>query len=277
MPAEEAVDPLLATDALAMVREELAAMDPRLLVTVNVDVTGAAMTVIGALKNILPYRPALVEELGERRVQCIDRLEVLARAAMLAQARYIGLETTADLTPMITELTKMRDVLHLELRAAVARDVLPAGHLGALSRQNGHRNLGADVLQLVGIFQQHRETLEGNTAITAQYLKRVEVLVLRLMDELGIREQAGQSETAELRQRAFTLLSDTYNEARRLITFLRWHHGDYDRIAPSFFAGRATGRRRNGRGAEATPTLPVTEEPIAPGLPGAPPFVEEPE
>ena len=48
---------------------------------------------------------------------------------------------------------------------------------------------------------------------------------------------------ADTRIRAFTLLTLTYDQARRAVIYLRWEQGDVQRIAPSLYTGRG-GRKR---------------------------------
>jgi len=61
------------------------------------------------------------------------------------------------------------------------------------------------------------------------------------------------AETADMRARAFTLLTDAYDNARRAIIYLRWHEGDADIICPYLFAGRSNGR---GKAADNKPATP---------------------
>jgi len=42
----------------------------------------------------------------------------------------------------------------------------------------------------------------------------------------------------DIRQRVFTLFYNLYDEIRRAVSFLRWHHEDADSIIPSLYAGR---------------------------------------
>ncbi len=81
------------------------------------------------------------------------------------------------------------------------------------------------------------------------------------------------------RQRAYTLLVNAYDQARRAVTYLRREEKDVEKFTPSLWVGR--GRRRNGssepaKGAEGpanTNGAPVFAAPTTPGLPGASPFV----
>lgn len=47
-----------------------------------------------------------------------------------------------------------------------------------------------------------------------------------------------RAELRLMRQRAFTLLVSSYDEARRAVSFLRWHEQDLESIAPSLWSGR---------------------------------------
>lgn len=237
------------SEALDVLRDELLAMDPRTLVPVNLDVPTCALLVMGVVKDLEVYRPALSELCGADRIRCLDRLDLVARAALIAHARRQAFDTGVNLQPAAAELTKIRDALHAEARALVARDVLHPGVLGELVGRNGFKNLCVDVLQLVSVFDANWFAIEGASGITRSYLARAETLADRLALALGERAQAGVTAAADIRQRAFTLLLDTYDDARRIITYLRWKEGDYDRIAPSFYANRGTGRRR-GRASE---------------------------
>jgi hypothetical protein len=95
---------------------------------------------------------------------------------------------------------------------------------------------------------------------------------------------------ADLRQRAYTMLLMTYEQVQRAIRYLRFLEDDADDFVPSLWAGR---RRTSARAdapvdaeprvagpAAPTPVTPAVTEPgaapvtpIAPGLPGASPFM----
>jgi hypothetical protein len=68
---------------------------------------------------------------------------------------------------------------------------------------------------------------------------------LALLVAVGLKEQAPVKlgEAAQRRRRAFTLLIQAYDDARRAIVYLRAKSGDAAQIAPSLYAGRR-GRRR---------------------------------
>lgn len=63
---------------------------------------------------------------------------------------------------------------------------------------------------------------------------------------VGLKEQGpGATQVvSDLRVRAFTLLARTYDAARSAGMYLRWKFNDVDSIAPSLYAGRSNGRRK---------------------------------
>src|SRR5688500_269126 len=66
------------------------------------------------------------------------------------------------------------------------------------------------------------------------------------------------------RKRAYTLLVRSYNEVRRVISFLRWHDGDAEDIAPSLHtAGRAARRSDEEAAEEPEPAAAPTGSPVA--------------
>ena len=65
------------------------------------------------------------------------------------------------------------------------------------------------------------------------------------------------AESAEQRDRAFTLFIRCYDQIRRAILFLRWEQDDADTIAPSLYPGYPRRMRKEADGAsesEAEPT-----------------------
>lgn len=262
------------THYIDLVREELLGLDPRALLPVNLEPVGAAMTVLGVVEQLPVYRPALVELFGEARVAPLDRLELLANVLLQAHGRYRGLDSTIQLGPLVKDATKYRDVLLGEVRQLITREVLDEGTLGELTGVHGHKNVYVDLTQLIAVFRENASTLEEWCVVRSDYLDRAESAAARLAKAIGMKEQAGQTPAADLRNRAFTLLVQTYDEARRLVTCLRWYEADHDRIAPSLYAGRTGGRRRRSAGEEEADALPLPPPaaPVPQGLPGASPF-----
>ena len=245
-----------AVPALEFLREELLALDPDVLAPLNVDIAAAALVVMGAASEIRPHRAALVALCGEQMAASVDRLELVAGAALEAQAAHRGIQTGAELQTLSEEVVEMRAVLLAEVRALIARKVVSAGATGELRGAHGFKNQCLDVLQLVSVLKTDWERVGAETGIKRAYIDRAEAAASALAMAVGARNQAVRSPTADLRQRAFTLMATTYDDARRMMTFLRWKDGDADRIAPSFFRGRGNGRRRVATAAPAMPVAP---------------------
>lgn len=242
----------LASQALEQLRGELLAMDPARVLPVNVDVPAAAMTVLGALEGVRALQPALAALCGAERTQPIERLELVARAALAAHARWSMAPTDDPVGVRVRTLTKMRDVLLAELRALIAHGVVPAGVINELVGGQRFDSLCLDVLQLVSVFQQRGLRISRTTAIDAAYLGRAENLADEVLVALAERRLPQPSEAADLRDRAFSLMVHTYDDVRRLISYLRWKEGDAAAIAPSLYAKR-TRRGRRKKASDATP------------------------
>ena len=262
----------LSSAALDALRAELLAIPKRDLLPVNLDVARAALVVLGATPDIRACRADLVDLFREERTSVVDRIELVARAALHAHSTLRNLESGADVPALSAEVLSFREVLVAVVRTLIARRLLAGTVLRELQGSVGFSNQSLDVLQLTSMLADRWADLGPHTGLDLAYLRRAESAANALATAVGIRNQASRSSTADLRQRAFTLLVREYDEARRLISCLRWHEGDADRIAPSFM-GRPGGRRKKkragGPGLEPTTTQVVAP---SPDVPGADPF-----
>ncbi|MBN8614817.1 MAG: hypothetical protein J0L92_29730 [Deltaproteobacteria bacterium] len=233
-------------DPLEVLRDELLAIPARDLLPLNVDVAAAALLVLGVQPRLRELRAGLVALFGEARVSELDRLEVLAWAAMQAQAALTAAAKGDDVPELSKQLLEHRAVLLAEVRSLIARNLLSPHRLKQLPGTNGYKNQCAEMLQLTVILGDAWDEISDKTGLTRAEVHRGEAIAIALMTAVGVRDHASQSEAAALRQRAFTLLARTYDQARRLISCLRWSEGDADEIAPSLL-GRRRGRRRRDK------------------------------
>lgn len=259
MPAS---DPILDTAspaftrALDAVRGDLARIPAEELAPVTLDLRAAVVTVLGALPEIRRHRPALAALCGEAQAREVDRLETVAQAA--AQAHALALLGTGESTgPLSEAVVEARTGLLTDAQALVNRKLLEPSALGGLRGIVGFKSQCFDVLQLVALFRGSWEAVKAHTPVVLADLDRAEALANRLAmaDGHRARAEAGTTAAADLRNRAFKHLLDTYDEVRRMVTYLRWRAGDADRIAPSLWAGRRG--RRKARAAE--PTMSPTD------------------
>ena len=281
--------------ALAQVKDELLAIPEDQLRAVNFDIPAAIVVILGAVPGLQQQRPEIVRVLGESFASPIDRVPVYAKAAYQAHADHLSLSTPAGLQAMSEAMVTIRDVLETDATSLVKRKLAPGGEIAALRGNVGFQNQITDTLQLIGFFRRHWTRVESTTPVTEEDLDRAATLAATFANALGEREKAtsSTSESADLRIRAYTQLVITWDEIRRVVTFLRWHQGDVDALAPSLWAGR--GRRSDesertvapvivaGPTAPSTPVVaaptPASPSvtppaaPIAPGMPGSSPFI----
>jgi hypothetical protein len=263
--------------ALEALRPEIDAIPHDELEPIRLDIAVAIVTALGVIHRVEAFRDRVAAEIGPTAAVHIDRLEKSAHACGGAHALYLTTLHGADVDQMVTSLGQTRRVLLLEAEGLVAKKRLPGSVLGALVGGTGYKAMCMDVLQLVSALRAEWTAIESHTPVTALELDQAEALANALATTLGENEQA-PSAAAELRSRAYTFFVRTYDEVRRAISFVRWDEGDVDDIIPSLFAGRAR-KKDDGIGDE--PVTPITPTngspthgvPIAPGMPGAPPFV----
>jgi hypothetical protein len=264
------------TGPLDLIREELMALDADALQRVDRDVSEAAMVVLGALPQIAKYRAELVATFGEERARQFDRLELLARAALQAEARHRAFEADDVLGRLGAKVTRQRALLRAEASLLVARGLLEPSIVDDLRHGLGFKNVSFDVLQLVTAIRECWDQVHEKTGLTLGELDEAENAADRLVTGLGMREQGVRAPSAELRIRAFNLLSTTYDDARHAMAFVRRKQRDADQITPSFYRGRGGRPRSRPAPARETPTehseLPVPAEPIREGMPGSSPF-----
>lgn len=276
--------------AFARLEAEIRAVPTSELTSVNLDVPTAITTVVGSLKEILPLREQIAK-VGGVDIDKLDKLRDYADALSHAQGGYRAATAPTDpVTQLAAEVTANRDQLYTDAHALARRGLMDMARVEKLRTPSGHRNIAMDVVGLASLFREHAPTLKNRTAVTEEELEQALHLAQQLMDAVGERDQAPSIVNAAslLRQQAYTLLVNAYDEVRRAITFLRWKEGDADTIAPSLWAGRAVKRvdeastpnEAPGNPAAATPpgAAPATTNPTASaapigvGFPGASPF-----
>lgn len=246
------------SQALALLRPELLAMEPALILPVNLDVPAAAMTVLGSLELVRSFEPALTGIFGADATRPIERLELLALAALGAHAQWRMVDAGRNVRLQVRELTGIRDVLRAEAGALILHRVIAAGVIDELVGGKRSEDLCLDVLQLVSVFQRHWDVIEGGSGVGRLSLVRAENLADELLLALAERGQRQLSPAADLRNRAFSLMVHTYDDVQRLITFLRWKERDYEAIAPSLWAKRAARPRPQRKRTKADATLTKT-------------------
>ena len=158
----------------------------------------------------------------------------------------------------------------------------------------GHMDLPTVLVALSAMFVHAADAIAGRTFATREEIALAGRLGPELIAALGVRTSTGvttPTEAADRRARAYTLFVRAYGEVRRGLSYLRWHEGDMDQIAPSLYRGR--GGRSSGttndepavdaapHAEEAVPAPEAAPELVPPGTdvmvppPPAPPVAEQ--
>ncbi|HEY1532657.1 MAG TPA: hypothetical protein VGF76_01520 [Polyangiaceae bacterium] len=269
------------------------------LITINIDLPTAVTTAVGTLPQILALRDRVVAELPKFDISHFDLLKTYTLAAAHAHSLYAAASAPpAALVALNTAGLTLRDTLYSDAVALVNRGLISGEKLGDFKSNVGYKNLAFDLMGLVALLRGNWDKIKSKTALTSDELDQAERLGGQLVDAVGAREQAPAAvlEVSLQRQRNFTLFANSYGQARRAISYLRWDEQDVDTIAPSLYAGRNTTKKKDttqptapapvagtapiGSAAAGKAPLspapavaaPVINTPVAAGLPGSSPF-----
>lgn len=160
------------------------------------------------------------------------------------------------------ELVEEHQLLVGDLDALANRKLIDRSRIDPGRSILGYRTTVDNTFMLLSLARSLWPTIESRTLLTQADLERIQAKAQTLLARLNQREQRSTRMPArELRARALTLLVRTYDEIRRMLTFVRWSQGDADVIAPSLYARR--GRKQGGTDTD------VTDEDLEP-TPGTP-------
>ena len=269
-------DEALFADAFARLEAEMAALEEKDLVPINIDVPSAVTTSFGVLPKLREHRKGL-ETIGAAfDLERLDKLEDYTMALSHAHARYwASMAPPDDLAPVYEEASDLRELLQSDMNSLVRRGLLPQDSLDDLTGNTGYKNVATDLQILSIVLEENWAKIEGKTAIEKKEVEHGAKLAARILRVVGKREQspATAAVAADQRSRAFALFLRAYDDARRAIIFLRWHAGDADTIAPSLFSGRGNTKKKGQQDAPApagvatSVSAPVTGGPTAAATP----------
>jgi hypothetical protein len=255
--------PSKSAEALALVKPELAALQPADLAIINIDIPPAVSLVLGVVPQIKELRPQVVKALPEHPIHTLDKLETYALAAYHAHILALPPETSESrVAPLLEEATPLRENLLADAEALARRGLLDADAVAAIRAGQGNVDKANDLVALAALFGASWSEIENKTAATLAEVQRAGELGPQLLAALGAREHGAALEpavAADQRRRAFTLFFRAYDETRRAVAYLRWHEGDADLIAPSIHKARAARTPAKDKG-----------EPVAKPAEGAP-------
>ena len=204
----------------------------------------------GAVVKALQIQPTLAMLMG-RIASGVDprlpeRLVTHALALSHAHALLVTTSQGVDALPSLSEEgKKLRAVLLADAQALIQRGFIEAQALRPLRANSGYRTLAFDLQILAELFRRCLASNAGLTLVSAAELQRAQELAVTILTLLGRRSRlrADIQSAADLRRRAFTLFVRVYNEARRVVAFLRWQEGDADQLVPLLHEKRKDQKR----------------------------------
>jgi hypothetical protein len=247
--------------ALERVRPELQALDANDVRLLKVDVPTAVSRALGAAPKIRGMRAEIVSSAPNVDVERLDKLEDYAYALQEAHVRYLGAGKSPDeLRALGAEGDTLRILLRSDAVALVNRGLIDPACLASCTGLSGYKTIATELGILSAVMISNWSKIQCKCGVTEQDLKRATTIGGALLAYVGLREQSPEMKAAamDLRDRAFTLLANTYDLARRVVTFLRWDEDDADLIAPTLFGGKRRSEK-NVVDAQAEPATPTPE------------------
>ena len=227
--------------ALGPVLGELRTLPYKELRAVNLDVPSTISRVLGAVPGILKLREELAVHTPTAALAEIDKLEEYAFALYEAHfARGYKNRAPEELRILGEEGSRLRTLLRGDAITLERRELLVGHTVRACRGLAGYRNIATDLHLLVRVLRDCWPAIQSKCAVTEEELTLAERIGHALMVRVGAWQQSKNDAPAgaELRVRAFTMLVNTYEEARAAIVYLRRRQNDADKIAPSLYAGR---------------------------------------
>jgi hypothetical protein len=227
--------------AYVQIENEFASVAEADFVTINIDIPQAVSLALGTIDGLAPLRSGIVEQLPKHSIASFDKLGTYALAAWYAHLLFLN-ETAPKNTvkELVEEANPLRANLLRDAEAAAGRGLVQAKTVEEIRSGQGNIDTANDLVALSALFSDNWKTLQGKTAATVKEVARAGELGALLLSALGVREYAptGPLPAADRRVRAFTLFWRAYDETRRAVSYLRWHEGDADDLAPSLYKGR---------------------------------------
>ena len=247
--------------AYAKTLPELSAVASERLLTINIDVTTAITTVMGALPRLRSIHTEMQARWRDCDAEQLDRLEQYALALQHAHTLYQATKSQRKerLGPLASELAKLRDRLLVAAVPLAKWGLIDGGSLARCRVTRGYRSLAGSVCVLVAVYRGRWATVAGKTPVTLDELDRAAALALQLLVAVGVRKRSPVAfeQAVRIRQQAFTLFVEAYDEARHAVRYLRKKQSEADRIAPSLYAGRGRRDLANARDEVGELSLPL--------------------
>lgn len=236
-------------EALERMRPVALALPPEKLLKPKIDISAAGAILLAALPR---YETQIAELSSLKHTQAALVAELPVRAMAMVQA-YAGFKvalpsanasTSAGVpggppAPALSDLVERGTDLRRRMLAAAHAVAAERRELqdsvDAIQRGTGHRDLAFDLVGLSLLFRGLPDTVLARTFITADTINEAQGLGDALLTAVGEKAEGSPKTTdeARLRDGTYTLFMESYNEARRGLTYL--HEGKADTYLPSVF------------------------------------------
>jgi hypothetical protein len=236
--------PTSGAQAFAQLHDEIAAVREESLIPISVDISFAHQIPYAAADRIDELMPAL-EKLGFLDLQRVRKLRMYAVACQQAHLIATRPEQNDErLARLLEEGAKLRGDLLLAAELLARLGEVPVDRVVAIRSGTTNEDIADNIEELGALFEEIWDSVESRIPISAEMVERAPGLALELHALLGAKQLGAVAKGTDpqgMRQRAYTLLVNVYEECRSAITYLRRHEGDADSFAPSMFVKK---RRR---------------------------------
>jgi hypothetical protein len=259
-------DPHAGAAAFARLAHERAALDAGTVRPLALNPLRVVQLVLARAPDIAGLEPAMAAAFTPeaRKAMIKADLPTFALAVLHAYQQLRSLSTTPDaFDQLVHDCEAERDELLHWAPVGVSWRLYPQSKVDSVLPGTGYLDLADDLGVLGNLLLSVWEQLAPHVDLKKSAVEKALVLAQQLLGQLGTRGQNAALEKAVQDYRAsLQLLVNAYDEARRQVSFLRWHEGDADQYAPSLFQTRGAGHpRSHNAGGAAPPVDPVAAPP----------------
>lgn len=198
--------------------------------------TTAVHHILAAVERAQPFRESfqLLQPLFD--MIHFDQLGLRAMALLYADVRDNAEARTPRQTPgRVDEARPIRERLLRAAHYLAAEGLMDRDPLDTMRGNRTHAELGADLLQLVLMFNQAGPTIQASTTLTRADLDEAAEVGGALTKAIAAdySEQGDEPVSLDLRNRYFTLAQQSYHQLQRGLQFIRFDEGDALTLAPN--------------------------------------------
>ncbi len=228
-----------ARQAYARLKSELDALPAAEVRSINLNVSETIEVVLASLPRLEALRPAMTRELPTFDQGLLGKLEDCAQALKIAHARYTSVPPKEN-EGALMQAKQLRKILIADAAALCAHGHLPASQLRKASPTFSYESMAQDLEYMVALFSAVLPSIQGKSAVCVADLDRANELIIQLRAAQSDRKSGTliDAQAIDARNRAFTLLTNTYAEVRRVVIFLCANEADAASLMPRLFGGR---------------------------------------